>query len=144
LLYIAFAAANFIAPPVIMKLKLKLTMMVASSQYTLYILSIALATQVDRESSIPSLLRSPNFITFIILLVSVTCGISAALLWVSQGIFISDCFSIIPEKRGLYTSIFFFGVQASNLSGFIANTILLQYTTIIPVLLIAAFVSMLS
>lgn len=97
IIYIVFALANFIAPPIVEKLGVRPAMIVSSAGYALFIAAFL-------KPAVWSILGS-----------SVILGLCAAVLWTAQGAFITA--NTTTANRGAYSGIFWALLQNSLLIG---------------------------
>ena len=105
MLYLNFGLASLWTPHVLKRLMAKKTMVIASTFYALWIISLALTTAALKSETISAAL-SYNAVAVIVLTTSFISGAGWSLLWVAQGKYLSDCAESCPSKKGLYNSLF--------------------------------------
>jgi MFS family permease len=87
----------------------------------IFILSSVLPAYKKQHSDDPdSLLSSSAFIYSAMILAGVICGVSQALLWTSQGFYISQCAAPVQHNKGLYFSLFWSTYMLSQIFGNLA------------------------
>lgn len=107
MLYLNFGLASLWTTRVMKKLDAKMTMVLASTFYALWIISLALTSAALKSESISSAL-SYNAVVVIVLSISFVSGAGCSLLWIAQGKYLSDCAEARPSRKGFYNSLFWF------------------------------------
>lgn len=113
-LYAFFSLSSLGASSIVYKLQHKKAFIFSGLALSLWILTLSLTTVFDRSevdatdsfSVIVESSFSKEFIYSIVIIASALCGVASSVLWVAQGKCLSDCAKVCPEKKGLYTSIF--------------------------------------
>jgi MFS family permease len=113
-LYVFFAIASLFSSSIVYRLQPKWSLVFASLCYSFWVFTLALTTlsPAEPDSQRPAILNH-KFISAIIIIASALNGMGAAVLWVAQGKYLSDCTKIRSDRKGLYTSVFWTSMLAS-------------------------------
>jgi len=110
-------------------------MRTAGLAYTLWILSGYIATSKG---------LSYSFVMISVLLCSFTQGTGAAIMWISQGKYLSNCVLACQERAGLFTSMFWTIVSGSQIFSFLFNSFFLAHFDPKLLFIVDAFISLIS
>lgn len=91
LLYFVFAVASFFSTPIVNKLGRKPSLFLGSLQYFFWILCFLAPSYYAENPDSTLFLLNRNFVIGMVMLSSVLIGFGAAILWVAQGKYVSDC-----------------------------------------------------
>jgi MFS family permease len=94
----------------------KIALQISCLTYTIWVISGYFATLPETDYRI--VLSATLFGSFMI-------GLGAAVLWVAQGKYLSDCIQKASQHSGLYTGTFFTIQSGSMIFAFMFNTIIL-------------------
>lgn len=115
-MYIFFALGCLIAPSLAAKYKRQRVMIAGSLAYSIWIIAGYFATSKGIDAT---------YINVLVMATSIIQGIGAAIGWVAQGNYMSDCVKVMPERAGTMTSTFWMLVSSSSIFGFIFNSVIL-------------------
>ncbi|CDW76745.1 major facilitator superfamily protein [Stylonychia lemnae] len=125
--YLVFGLCSLVAPPIIRKLKPILSMTLGSVCYDIWLITLSLPAILLKSEKL-KLYFSYNQVVAIVLIASIIMGFGCALIWVGQGKYLSDCSKYKIERKGVYSSIFWFTFYISSiLSSILAALILGSY-----------------
>mmetsp|Transcript_5265 Transcript_5265/g.4451 ORF Transcript_5265/g.4451 Transcript_5265/m.4451 type:complete len:200 (-) Transcript_5265:316-915(-) len=124
-IYICFAASNFVATNVKSKISHKTGLFMGAFGYALLSAAGAFASYCGQEDLKDGLCGS-TFIYTTSIASSAILGLGAALLWLSQASYVTDCST--PENLGSMNGVFWSISMSAFLTGAILSTFVLGYT----------------
>jgi MFS family permease len=87
---------------------------------TMFIAASVLPTLRKQDPESDSIFLSEGFIYSTMIVSGVICGFGQALLWTSQGYYISQCAEPVQQNKGLYFSLFWSTYMLSQIFGNLA------------------------
>jgi hypothetical protein len=99
----------------------KSALVLASKVYALWIVSLAITTMILESGFL-----GHTGIEILVIAIALICGPGCALLWVAQGKYQVDCTAPCPEHKGLYSSIFYIFMCASQIFSSFLNVYLID------------------
>ena len=125
--YMMFSLGSLIAASIVNMLGERFSIVSGSITYALYNGSFILASAPSQfPEKADSWYMQENFITFVILFCSATCGLGASVIWVSQGRYISRIAN--DSNKGLYNSVFWSFYASAMLIGTLFGALVLKNT----------------
>lgn len=105
LLYVFFGIAAFLSTPVVNKLGERMSLVVGSLCYALYVATFILAAFRNENPDSTSWILNKQLIAWLILITAAINGFGAGILWVAEGKYISDCAN--DSNKGYFNGFFF-------------------------------------